>query len=224
MVIDVLTLFPNMYDNFLTESIIKRAIDNGKVKVNIHNIRDYTVYNNNQVDDYPFGGGGGMVLMCDPIFRAIDVLKDDDAFVIMMTPGGIVYKEKVAYDLSQKKHLIILCGHYEGFDERIKTIVDMEISIGDFVLTGGEIPSMVVMDSVIRLIPGVINSNSLTSESFNDNLLDYPNYTKPVEYRGMKVPDVLLSGHHENINKYRHEKQMELTKKNRPDLLGGEDA
>ena len=224
MVIDVLTLFPNMYDNFLTESIIKRAIDNGKVKVNIHNIRDYNVYNNNQVDDYPFGGGGGMVLMCDPIFRAIDALKDDDAFIIMMTPGGIVYKEKVAYDLSQKKHLIILCGHYEGFDERIKTIVDMEISIGDFVLTGGEIPSMVVMDSVIRLIPGVINSNSLTSESFNDNLLDYPNYTKPVEYRGMKVPDVLLSGHHENINKYRHEKQIELTKKNRPDLLGGEDA
>ncbi len=224
MVIDVLTLFPNMYDNFLTESIIKRAIDNGKVKVNIHNIRDYTVYNNNQVDDYPFGGGGGMVLMCDPIFRAIDALKDDDAFIIMMTPGGIVYKEKVAYDLSQKKHLIILCGHYEGFDERIKTIVDMEISIGDFVLTGGEIPSMVVMDSVIRLIPGVINSNSLTSESFNDNLLDYPNYTKPVEYRGIKVPDVLLSGHHENINKYRHEKQIELTKKNRPDLLGGEDA
>ena len=224
MVIDVLTLFPNMYDNFLTESIIKRAIDNGKVKVNIHNIRDYTVYNNNQVDDYPFGGGGGMVLMCDPIFRAIDALKDDDAFVIMMTPGGIVYKEKVAYDLSKKKHLIILCGHYEGFDERIKTIVDMEVSIGDFVLTGGEIPSMVVMDSIIRLIPGVINSNSLTSESFNDNLLDYPNYTKPVEYRGMKVPDVLLSGHHENINKYRHEKQIELTKKNRPDLLGGEDA
>ena len=224
MVIDVLTLFPNMYDNFLTESIIKRAIDNGKVKVNIHNIRDYTVYNNNQVDDYPFGGGGGMVLMCDPIFRAIDALKDDDAFIIMMTPGGIVYKEKVAYDLSQKKHLIILCGHYEGFDERIKTIVDMEISIGDFVLTGGEIPSIVVMDSVIRLIPGVINSNTLTSESFNDNLLDYPNYTKPVEYRGMKVPDVLLSGHHENINKYRHEKQIELTKKNRPDLLGGEDA
>ena len=224
MVIDVLTLFPNMYDNFLTESIIKRAIDNGKVKVNIHNIRDYTVYNNNQVDDYPFGGGGGMVLMCDPIFRAIDALKDDDAFIIMMTPGGIVYKEKVAYDLSQKKHLIILCGHYEGFDERIKTIVDMEISIGDFVLTGGEIPSMAVMDSIIRLIPGVINSNSLTSESFNDNLLDYPNYTKPVEYRGMKVPDVLLSGHHENINKYRHEKQIELTKKNRPDLLGGEDA
>ena len=224
MVIDILTLFPNMYDNFLTESIIKRAIDNGKVKVNIHNIRDYTVYKNKQVDDYPFGGGGGMVLMCDPIFRAIDALKDDDAFVIMMTPTGVVYKEKIAYDLSQKKHLIILCGHYEGFDERIKTIVDMEISIGDFILTGGEIPSMVVMDSVIRLIPGVINISSLTSESFNDNLLDYPNYTKPAIYRGMKVPDVLLSGHHENIKKYRHEKQIELTNKNRGDLLGDKDA
>ena len=224
MVIDILTLFPNMYDNFLTESIIKRAIDNGKVKVNIHNIRDYTVYKNKQVDDYPFGGGGGMVLMCDPIFRAIDALKDDDAFVIMMTPTGVVYKEKIAYDLSQKKHLILLCGHYEGFDERIKTIVDMEISIGDFILTGGEIPSMVVMDSVIRLIPGVINISSLTSESFNDNLIDYPNYTKPAIYRGMKVPDVLLSGHHENIKKYRHEKQIELTKKNRGDLLGGKDA
>lgn len=224
MVIDVLTLFPNMYDNFLTESIIKRAIDNGKVKVNIHNIRDYTVYKNKQVDDYPFGGGGGMVLMCDPIFRAIDALKDDDAFVIMMTPTGVVYKEKIAYDLSQKKHLILLCGHYEGFDERIKTIVDMEISIGDFILTGGEIPSMVVMDSIIRLIPGVINISSLTSESFNDNLLDYPNYTKPAIYRGMKVPDVLLSGHHENIKKYRHEKQIELTKKNRGDLLGDKDA
>lgn len=222
MVIDVLTLFPNMYDNFLTESIIKRAIESDKVSINIHNIRDYTVYNNKQVDDYPFGGGGGMVLMCDPIFRAIDSLKKEDSLVIMMTPAGIVYKEKMAIDLSKKKHLIILCGHYEGFDERIKTIVDMEISIGDYVLTGGEIPSMVVMDSIVRLLDGVINSNSLTNESFNDNLLDYPNYTKPVEYRGMKVPDVLLSGHHENIKKYRYEQSLALTKKNRPDLLGEE--
>lgn len=222
MVIDVLTLFPNMYDNFITESIIKRAIESDKVSINIHNIRDYTVYNNKQVDDYPFGGGGGMVLMCDPIFRAIDSLKREDSLVIMMTPSGIVYKEKMAIDLSKKKHLIILCGHYEGFDERIKSIVDMEISIGDYILTGGEIPSMVVMDSVIRLLDGVINSNSLTNESFNDNLLDYPNYTKPVEYRGMKVPDVLLSGHHENIKKYRYEESIRLTKKNRPDLLGEE--
>ena len=221
MIIDILTLFPNMYDNFLTESIIKRAIDDKKVKVNIHNIRDYTVYNNKQVDDYPFGGGGGMILMCDPIFRAIDDLKKEDSIVIMMTPSGKVFKQSIAYDLSKNKHLIILCGHYEGFDERIKSIVDLELSIGDYVLTGGELPSMVVMDSVIRLIDGVINENSLMTESFNDGLLDYPNYTKPVEYRGMKVPEVLLSGHHQNIAKYRHEEQIRLTKENRPDLLGG---
>lgn len=221
MIIDVLTLFPNMYDNFLTESIIKRAIDDKKVKVNIHNIRDYTVYNNKQVDDYPFGGGGGMILMCDPIFRAIDDLKKEDSIIIMMTPSGKVFKQNIAYDLSKNKHLIILCGHYEGFDERIKSIVDLELSIGDYVLTGGELPSMVVMDSVIRLIDGVINENSLMTESFNDGLLDYPNYTKPVEYRGMKVPEVLLSGHHQNIAKYRHEEQIRLTKENRPDLLGG---
>ena len=222
MKIDVLTLFPNMYDNFLTESIIKRAINDKKVEVNIHNIRDYTVYNNKQVDDYPYGGGSGMVLMCDPIFRAIDTLKEDDTFVIMMTPSGKVFKESLAYDLSKKKHIIILCGHYEGFDERIKSIVDLELSIGDYVLTGGELPSMVVMDSVIRLIDGVINTDSLTTESFNDSLLDYPNYTKPAEYRGMKVPDVLLSGHHQNIDKYRYEERVKLTKRNRPDLLGGD--
>lgn len=219
MKIDVLTLFPNMYDNFLTESIIKKAINEKKIEINIHNIRDYTVYKNNQVDDYPFGGGGGMVLMCDPIFRAIDTLKTDDSIIIMMTPSGKLFKQKTAYDLSKNKHLIILCGHYEGFDERIKNIVDLELSIGDYVLTGGELPSMVVMDSVIRLVDGVISSNSLISESFNENLLDYPNYTKPVEYRGMKVPEVLLSGHHQNINKFRHEEQLRLTKENRPDLL-----
>lgn len=219
MKIDVLTLFPSMYDNFISESIIKRAIDNKKVIVNIHNIRDYTVYKNNQVDDYPFGGGSGMVLMCDPIFRAIDTLKEEDTLVIMMTPSGKIYKESVAVDLSKKKHLIILCGHYEGFDERIKSIVDLELSIGDYVLTGGELPSMVVMDSIIRLVDGVISRESLDSESFNDNLLDYPNYTKPVEYRGMKVPEVLLSGHHANIAKYRKEEQIRLTKENRPDLL-----
>lgn len=221
MKIDVLTLFPSMYDNFLSESIIKRAIIDEKVEVNIHNIRDYTVYKNNQVDDYPFGGGGGMVLMCDPIFRAIEALKKDNTLVIMMTPSGKVFKQSIAYDLSKHKHLIILCGHYEGFDERIKVVVDLELSIGDYVLTGGELPSMVVMDSIIRLVGGVINSNSLTSESFNDNLLDYPNYTKPVEYRGMKVPDVLLSGHHQNIEKFRYEERLRLTKENRPDLLGG---
>ena len=196
-------------------------LDKKQVEINIHNIRDYTVYKNNQVDDYPFGGGGGMVLMCDPIFRAIDALKKENTLVVMMTPSGKVYKQSIAYNLSKHKHIIILCGHYEGFDERIKTIVDLELSIGDYILTGGELPSMVVMDSIIRLVDNVISSESLESESFDNNLLDYPNYTKPVEYRGMKVPDVLLSGHHENINKYRYEEQLRLTKENRPDLLGG---
>lgn len=162
-----------------------------------------------------------MVLMCDPIFRAIDSLKKEDTLVIMMTPSGKVYKENIAYDLSKHKHLILLCGHYEGFDERIKSIVDLEISIGDYVLTGGELASMVVIDSVVRLVKGVINDNSLTSESFNDNLLDYPNYTKPAEYRGMKVPEVLLSGHHKNIEEFRYNERVRLTKENRPDLLGG---
>ena len=223
MKIDVLTLFPNMYDNFLSESIIKRAIEDGKVEVNIHNIRDYTVYKNNQVDDYPYGGGSGMVLMCDPIFRAIDELSTDDSLVIMMTPSGKVYKQSVATEIALKKHIIILCGHYEGFDERIKSITDLELSIGDYVLTGGEIPSMVVMDSVIRLVDGVISSGSLESESFNNNLLDYPNYTKPYEYRGMKVPEVLISGHHKNIDEYRKREQLRLTKENRSDLLKGEE-
>ena len=221
VLIDVLTLFPNMYDNFLTESIIKRALDSGKVQIRIHNIRDYTVYSNNQVDDYPYGGGGGMVLMCDPIFRAIDTLKKENTLVIMMTPSGKMFKEKIAYDLSKYQHIIILCGHYEGFDERIKSIVDLELSIGDYVLTGGELPSMVVMDSVIRLVDGVISKESLVSESFDDNLLDYPNYTKPLEYRGMKVPEVLLSGHHKNIEEFRYNERLRLTRENRPDLLGG---
>lgn len=221
MKIDVLTLFPNMYDNFLSESIIKRALEDKKIEINIYNIRDYTVYKNNQVDDYPFGGGGGMVLMCDPIFRAIEALRKENTKVIMMTPSGKIFKQNIARELSKEEHLIILCGHYEGFDERIKSIIDIELSIGDYILTGGELPSMVVMDSIIRLVDNVISSESLECESFDDNLLDYPNYTKPVDYRGMKVPDVLLSGHHENINKYRYEERVRLTKENRPDLLGG---
>ena len=221
MKIDVLTLFPGMYDNFLSESIIKRAIEDKKIEINIHNIRDYTVYKNNQVDDYPFGGGGGMVLMCDPIFRAIESLRKDNTKVIMMTPSGKVFKQNIARTLSIEEHLIILCGHYEGFDERIKSIIDIELSIGDYILTGGELPSMVVMDSIIRLVDNVISSESLECESFDNNLLDYPNYTKPVEYRGMKVPEVLLSGHHENIKKYRDSERLRLTKENRPDLLGG---
>ena len=219
MKIDVLTLFEQMYQNFLEESIIKRAIESKKIEVNLHNIRDYSLDKHKKVDDYPYGGGAGMVLMCEPIFRAIDDLKKENTKVIMMSPRGKVFNQKKAVELSLNEHLIILCGHYEGFDERISTIVDEEISIGGYILTGGELASMVVMDAIIRLVPDVISDDSKTFESFNDNLLDYPNYTYPREFRGLKVPEVLLSGHHENIDKYRNEMRYKITQEKRPDLL-----
>lgn len=208
-----------MFDGFLNESIIKRAIDKGLVEVRIHNIRDYSKDPHKKVDDYQFGGGSGMVLMPQPIFDAVEDLKTEETFVILVTPQGVPYYQKLAHELSFKKHLLLICGHYEGFDERIRSLADMEISIGDYILTGGELASMVISDSVIRLLDQVITKESLESESFEDNLLDYPVYTKPVDFRGMKVPDVLLSGHHENIRKWRLEQQITRTKQRRPDLL-----
>ena len=192
MRIDILTLFPSMFQAFLSESIIKRAIEKGIISVNLVNIRDFSELNNSQVDDTPYGGGGGMVLMCDPVFKAINSVRDEHAKVIMLTPSGKLYNQSYAYDFSKEKHLILLCGHYEGFDERIKSLVDMEISIGDYVLTGGEVPAMAVADSIIRLVPGVISDESLVSESFTDGMLDYPVYTKPRVYNGMEVPEILL--------------------------------
>ena len=219
MKIDILTLFPSMFDGFINESIIKRAIENKKVEINIHNIRDYSKDPHKKVDDYAFGGGAGMVLMPQPIFDAVDDLKDDNTKVILMTPQGIKYTQEKAYELTKETHLIIICGHYEGFDERIRSIVDIEISIGDFVLTGGEIPAMAISDSIIRLLEGVIVKESHENDSFNNNLLDYPVYTHPSDFRGMKVPDVLLSGHHANIAKWRLDEQFKRTKERRPDLL-----
>ena len=221
MRIDILTLFPEMFDGFLNTSIIKRARDNGDVDIRVHNFRDYSTDKHNRVDDYPYGGGAGMVLMCEPIFRAIEDIRTDDSLVIMMSPAGKVFKQEVALDLSKKKHLILLCGHYEGFDERIRTIVDMELSIGDYVLTGGEVPAMAITDAITRLLPGVITKESLDSESFNDGLLDYPNYTRPEEFRGMRVPEVLLSGHHKNIEEYRNNERIKRTEEFRSDLTGG---
>ncbi len=219
MKIDILTLFPNMFEGFLSESIIKRAIEKGLVQVNIHNFRDYTKDPHGKVDDTPYGGGAGMVLMCQPIFDCVESLKTKDSLVIMLTPEGKNFNQKMALDLSQKKHLILICGHYEGFDERIKSICDMFISIGNFILTGGELPSMVISDAIIRLLDGVIDKESLESESFNNNLLDYPTYTKPRDFRGMLVPDVLLNGDHEKIKEYRHQEQIKKTKKYRLDLM-----
>ena len=222
MKIDILTLFPEMFDGFLKTSIIKRAIDNNKVEIKIHDIRKYSKDPHKKVDDYGFGGGRGMVLMPQPIFDAVDDIKTDDSKVLLMTPQGKPYKQNIAYNLSKEKHLIIICGHYEGFDERIRTLADMEISIGDYVLTGGELPSMVIADSIIRLLEGVIEKDSHINDSFNNNLLDYPVYTKPVDFRGMKVPEVLLSGHHANIKKFREEEALRKTKDRRPDLLEGD--
>lgn len=221
MRIDILTLFPTMFDGFINESIIKRAIQKECVKINIVDFRKYSHLSNNQVDDTPYGGGGGMVLRIEPLYEAIMDMKKDspDAKVILLTPDGIPYKQKLAYDLKNEKHLILICGHYEGFDERIRSLCDMEISIGDYVLTGGELPAMIVSDSIIRLLDGVITDSSLIAESFTDELLDYPTYTKPQEFMGMKVPDILLSGDHDKIKAWREEKRIERTKERRPDLL-----
>lgn len=219
MRIDILTLFPDIISSYLKESIIKRAIEKDLVEINIVNIRDFSPFKSGQVDDTPYGGGSGMVLMCEPVFKAIDSVKTDNSKVIMMTPTGEKYNQSKAIDLTHEKHIILLCGHYEGFDERIKTKVDMEISIGDYVLTGGELASLVITDSVVRLLEGVITETSLDSESFTDGLLDYPVYTKPRVYEGLEVPEVLLSGNHKKIDEYRMNERIRITKEKRPDIL-----
>ena len=218
MKIDILTLFPNMFTGLLEESIIKRAISSNLVEINTINFRNYSKYNNNQVDDTPYGGGAGMVLMCQPIVDAIEDLKTEDSLVVMLSPQGKTFNQTVAREFSTKKHIILLCGHYEGFDERIKNFVDIEVSIGDFILTGGEVAAMSIIDATVRLIKNVINKDSIVNESFNDNLLDYPVYTKPRDFRGYKVPEVLLSGNHQKISEYRKEMQIKNTIENRPDL------
>ena len=219
MKISILTLFPGMFDGFINESIIKRARDKGKVDIEIINIRDFSKLNNNQVDDTAYGGGAGMVMMCEPVVDAIESVKREDSKVILMTPAGVPFKQGIASDLSKESHLIIVCGHYEGIDERILNFIDMEISIGDYVLTGGELASMVVSDAVIRLLDGVIKQESYENESFSDNLLDYPVYTKPPVFRGLEVPEVLMNGNHKLINEWRKEAQIKKTQERRPDLL-----
>ncbi len=219
MKIDILTLFPDMYKGIFDESIIKRAIDSSKVEINLHNFRDYSKDLHHKVDDTPYGGGAGMVLTCQPIFDCVRSLKTANTKVILLTPDGEVYKQKYAYDLSKEQHIILICGHYEGFDDRIRSICDLEISIGDYVLTGGEIASMVIVDSIVRLLPGVISDQSHLNDSFNNNLLDYPTYTKPRVYEGMEVPEVLVSGDHKKIEEYRYQESLNKTKLRRPDLL-----
>jgi len=217
--ISILTLFPDMFNGFINDSIIKRAQDKGLLEINLVNIRDFSKLNNKQVDDTPYGGGAGMVMMVEPVVDAIRSVKTDKSKVILMTPSGEVYKQNIAFKLAKCEDLIIICGHYEGIDERILNYVDMEISIGDYVLTGGEIPACVLLDSITRLIPGVITEESFINESHTNGILDYPTYTKPREFEGHEVPEVLYSGDHKKIAEYRKQAAIEKTKKNRPDLL-----
>ncbi len=224
MKFDVLTLFPETFNIVMRESIIGRAQENGLIEVNAIDIRDYSKDKHRKVDDYPFGGGNGMVMTCQPVIDAYtDITKDfetEKPRVIYMSPQGRVLTQQIASELSKEEHLILLCGHYEGIDERIiEEIVDEEISIGDYVLTGGELPAMVLIDCVSRLIPGVLaNEGSYSEESHFNGLLEYPQYTRPAEYNGKKVPDILLSGHHANIEKWRAQQSLERTKQKRPDL------
>lgn len=219
MRLDILTLFPDMFTP-LKESIIKRAVDKNIVEINIIQIRDFSKDPHQKTDDAPFGGGAGMVMTPQPLYDAIQSVKTENSYVIYLSPRGRVFKQEVARSLCKYEHLILVCGHYEGIDERIiELCIDEEISIGDYILTGGELPAMVVADSVIRLLDGTISSDSLNEESFSNNLLEYPQYTRPQNFKGLEVPSVLLSGHHANIEKWRKEKSIEITQKNRPDLL-----
>ncbi len=220
----VLTLFPDMITNGMSESIMGRAQKNGTITLEAINIRDYANNKHGQVDDYPYGGGAGMVMQAPPIYSAYEALVEKlgkKPRVVYMTPQGKVFNQSIAQELAQEEDLVFLCGHYEGIDERVlELIVTDNISIGDYVLTGGELPAMVMMDTISRLVPGVLHNDvSAEFESFHDNLLEYPQYTRPEEFMGMRVPDVLLSGHHKNIEAWRAEQSLLRTKERRPDLL-----
>ena len=219
MKFDVLTLFPEMFDS-LNKSVIGKAKERGLIDINLVNIRDFSKDKHKKVDDTPYGGGAGMVMMPDVVYDAYNSVKDENAKVIYLTPQGKVLNQQKVENLAKEKHVILLCGHYEGIDQRvIDTIVDEEISIGNYVLTGGEIPAMVLIDSVSRYVDGVLKENSVEEESFSAGLLEYPQYTRPEEFLGKKVPEVLISGHHENIRKWRKEKSLENTYLKRPELL-----
>jgi len=219
MKFDVLTLFPEMFD-CLNQSIIGRANEKNLININLINIRDFSKDKHKKVDDTPYGGGAGMVIRPDVVYDAYKSIKDENAKVIYMSPQGNVLNQSKIESLSKEKHLVLLCGHYEGIDQRVlDEIVDEEISIGDYVLTGGEIPAMVLIDSVSRYVEGVIKEDSTSEESFSNNLLEYPQYTRPEEFHGNKVPEVLISGHHENIRKWRREKSLQNTYNKRPELL-----
>lgn len=218
--IDIITIFPEIFTP-LNSSIIKRAQNKGYVKINIINLRDFTSDKHRTADEPPYGGGPGMLMKIEPIYKAIKKIKRNSkgAKIYLLCPRGRRLTQEMAKELSKAKHLALICGHYEGVDERIKNFINGEISIGDYVLTGGELPAMVVADCITRLIPKVIEKESLVNESFNESLLDYPHYTRPAEFKGLKVPDVLLSGNHAAIKKWRKEQALKTTRLKRPDLI-----
>ena len=223
MRIDILTIFPEMFDGPFSHSIIKRAKEKELVEINLHNIRDYATDKHRRVDDYPFGGGAGMVMMIEPVLNCIEKLKKDRGYdeIIFMTPDGQKFDQPTANQFSILKNIILLCGHYKGIDERLRDhIITREISIGDYVLSGGELAAAVVTDSIVRVLPGVLgDETSALSDSFQDGLLSPPVFTRPADYKGWKVPDILLSGHDRKIDEWRHEQALERTRKRRPDLL-----
>jgi len=225
MRIDILTLFPEIFRGAFDESIVKRAREKGVVEIHLHNIRDYTHDRHRKADDRPFGGGPGMVLKPEPVFECVESIGASEGSLIYLTPQGQRFSQTKAEELSRRERLVLLCGHYEEIDERIRTVlVGEEISIGDYVLSNGEMPAMVVVDCVVRLIPGVLGDDeSAQTESFTSGILDYPQYTRPAEFRGMKVPEILLSGNHQEIRKWREHKALERTQKVRPDLLQGDE-
>lgn len=223
MKFDVLTLFPEMFTP-LKESIIGKAVEDKKIELNLINIRDFSKDKHKKVDDTPYGGGAGMVMKADVVYDAYESVKEEGAKVIFLSPQGKTLNQEKVRKLAKEKHLILLCGHYEGIDQRvIDEIVDEEISIGDYVLTGGELPAMVLIDSVSRYVDGVLSEESIKEESFTNNLLEYPQYTRPEIFHGIKVPEVLLSGHHENIKKWREEQSLKNTLQKRPNLLKGKE-
>ncbi len=220
MRIDILTIFPKMFDAVLNESIVKRAQKKRKVSIYTHDLRDFTSDKHRKVDDRPFGGGSGMVMRVEPIYNCLRKIRRSGQRVILLCPKGKRFKQETARRLSGYKNLVFICGHYEGIDERVRELIHEEISIGDYILTGGELPAMVLADAVIRLLPGVLgDKNSLNFESFEGNLLEYPHYTRPADFIGMKVPQVLLSGDHEKIARWRKQESLKTTKKRRNDLL-----
>ena len=221
MKIDVLTLFPGMFPGPLDESIIKRACESGRLQLGVHDLRDYTHDRHRTVDDRPFGGGPGMLLKPEPLFEAVEALRGEKTRVILTSPAGRPFRQEIARELAGEKHVLLVCGSYEGFDERVRqSLADDEISIGDYVLTNGALPAMVIVDAVTRLLPGVLGDDeSSQDESFSGCLLEYPQYTRPAEFRGMNVPEVLLSGDHAAIEQWRREQSRDRTAQRRPDLL-----